>query len=187
MRQRMKSWPAIAIALVALIFAMAGTATAARSLLTGKDIKDRSLTAVDVRKGALTSTEIKKGSIDLDRLSKNARRSLQGRTGAAGPAGAPGAPGPAGMAGYEVIERPEDRISHGTGWGSITLPCPSGKVAVNGGAKVHSHDVPGRTILYTESFPVPGGWRIDFTASANNPPHDPPVIIQPWIICVSAG
>src|SRR5690606_38013405 len=43
-RERIKSWPALIVAMIAVVLAGAGTATAAKTLLTGKDIKDRSLT-----------------------------------------------------------------------------------------------------------------------------------------------
>ncbi len=135
MLKRLKPSPAMVVALVALLFATAGTATAAKTLLTGKDIKDRSLSNKDLRKGTISSTEIRKGTIRLDRLSKGTRRSLEGNTGPAGPAGAAGAPGvpgaqgaagpqgpagpqgatgPAGPAGgvsgYEAVQRVSDRV-----------------------------------------------------------------------------
>lgn len=50
--------PAMVVALIALFVALGGTATAARVLLTGADIKDNSLTGADVKNGSLTPRDL---------------------------------------------------------------------------------------------------------------------------------
>jgi hypothetical protein len=86
--------PATAVALVALFFALAGTGTAARLLIT-------------------SSSQIRNGAIQAVDLSRNAQRTLRGRRGArgpqgpAGPQGATGPQGPAGppaAAGWAVVD-----------------------------------------------------------------------------------
>lgn len=104
MREKLKSWPALILAIVAVVLAGAGTATAAKTLLTGKDIKDRSLTNRDIRKNSLTSAELRKGTIRLDRLHQSVIDAFKipgpaGPAGAQGPAGPAGAQGPAGADG----------------------------------------------------------------------------------------
>ncbi len=108
---------ALLVAILAVVLATAGTATAAKlitgasiknSSLTGADVRNSSLTGADVRNSSLTGADIKNGSLGVLDLSKSARASLSGTSGAAGgsgaagpagPAGAPGATGPAGAAG----------------------------------------------------------------------------------------
>lgn len=98
MREKFKSWPALVLAMIAVVLAGAGTATAAKTLLTGKDIKDRSLTNRDIRKNTVTSTEIRKGTIRLDRLHKSVIDTFK-VAGPVGPAGAMGPIGPVGPQG----------------------------------------------------------------------------------------
>jgi len=71
--------------MLALIVALGGTAVAEP--------------VVSAAKKLVTSKDIKNGTIKAGDLSKKARRQLSGRTGAAGPAGAPGPVGAAGAAG----------------------------------------------------------------------------------------
>jgi hypothetical protein len=76
------------IALLALVFSMAGTATAARVLITsssqiksgsvtGSDIKDGNVAARDLKANAVDSSKIKNGSLDADDFSGSARTALQ--------------------------------------------------------------------------------------------------------------
>lgn len=80
-------------AMLVLVLLGGGTATAAK-LITGKQIKN----------GSLTSVDVKKGSLGADRLSAAARKSLSsaaaaGAAGPVGPAGAAGAKGETGAQG----------------------------------------------------------------------------------------
>ena len=84
--------PGIAIATLALCVAFGGSATAA-TLVSGKQIKNSSVTGVD----------IKRGSIPAEDLSAKARRLLRGTP---GPAGATGPAGPAGPVGPEGAAAP---------------------------------------------------------------------------------
>ena len=80
-------------ATLALLFALAGTASAAGiTLITGAQVKD----------GSLTGADLASHSIGLGKLSTRAAGQLKGArgaTGATGPAGPTGAAGPAGTAG----------------------------------------------------------------------------------------
>lgn len=83
--RRIRITPSFLVALVALVFASAGTATAAK-LLTGKNIANSSLTGADVKNGSL-------GTADLSSAAKSALKGATGPAGPAGPAGAAGAQG----------------------------------------------------------------------------------------------
>lgn len=57
-----RSLPAALLAVVVLVIAMAGTATAA-NLITGKQIKNNTITTQDVKNGSLTGQDLKNGSV----------------------------------------------------------------------------------------------------------------------------
>lgn len=78
-RIRANASPAMVLACIAVVLAMAGSAFAARSLITGADIKDGSISRAD--------------------LSRSVVKSLKGKRGPAGPAGRDGSEGPQGSAG----------------------------------------------------------------------------------------
>jgi hypothetical protein len=108
--------PATAIALLALFFALGGTAVAARHYL-------------------ITSTSQIKPSV---------LRQLHGNTGAQGPAGAGGPTGPQGpqgpagpsnLAGLTIVQGPNSPIAAHEVWHS-TATCPAGSHAVSGGGAV---------------------------------------------------
>jgi hypothetical protein len=105
------------VALLALVAASAGVGNAATSLITGKQIKD----------GSVTGKDIKNKSVPLSKLSG---KLPAGKT---GPAGAAGATGPAGPAGATGPAGPVDKTIPlditGAG-GSATFP---GGFGQNGG------------------------------------------------------
>lgn len=82
----------------AIVLALGGgTATAASTLITSKDVKNNSL----------TGTDIKNGSIGAGELTKSAKASLTGQTGPAGPIGPAGPAGPAGPQGAQGAQGPK--------------------------------------------------------------------------------
>ena len=87
-RIRRRPSPAVVISLLALVFSMAGTATAARVLIksssqvktgaiTGSDLKDATVAGRDVKNDAVTGEKVKNGSLDADDFSGAARTALQ--------------------------------------------------------------------------------------------------------------
>lgn len=104
----------------------------------------------------------------------------------AGPVGVPGATGaqgpvgPAGMSGYQVVQGDAVAIS-GDDWTvTTTVDCPTGKVAVGGGA---SFGAPTYEIQISASYPTADGhgWTIvvhNYDYAANT--------LHPYVICVTA-
>jgi hypothetical protein len=102
--------PALVVAVLALVVALGGTATAASGLITGRQIAPSTVTGRNVKNHSLTASDLAPGTV---------RRGAPGRTGATGPAGptgaqgapgaagAPGATGPAGPAGPEGPAGPQ--------------------------------------------------------------------------------
>ena len=118
---------AIAVAVVAIVIAMAGSATAA-GLITGSEIKNNTVTATDIRDATIKSNDVRDHSLLADdfkpgQLPAGAR----GLTGATGPRGAAGA---AGRDGFGLLVYP-----HGAG------------VLANGGAEDLSLDCPPDTFV----------------------------------------
>jgi len=85
--------PAMVVSIIALVVATAGTATAARVLITsgtqvktgvlsGSDIKNRSITASDIKSGTITSKQIRKGTLTSSAFSTDTRALLGGGSGA---------------------------------------------------------------------------------------------------------
>jgi hypothetical protein len=65
------------VAIVAIVFAMAGSALAAQHLITGADVKDESLTGRDIAES----------SLGYNKLSDGAQQQLNGSEGPRGPTG----------------------------------------------------------------------------------------------------
>lgn len=60
------------VALIALVFAMTGTGIAAKTLITGKQIKDGSITSKDLAKGAVAAVNLQKNAVGPTNLQTNA-------------------------------------------------------------------------------------------------------------------
>ncbi len=143
--------PATLIAAIALLcLAAGGTATAAK-LISGKDVRNSSLTGADVRNGSL-------GSKDLSSAAKRSLRGAAGAAGVAGPAGPAGPAGAKGDAGPQGDTRPQgvqgergprDAFAAGveshevTGSGSrlvLEKTLPAGRYAITAKATLRSTD-----------------------------------------------
>jgi hypothetical protein len=87
--------PAMVVATLALFVALGGTAVAAGTLITGKQIKNSSITGADVKNKSLTQRDFR-GSV----------RGPRGPTGPAGPQGPQGSLGPQGPQGLPGSPNP---------------------------------------------------------------------------------
>jgi hypothetical protein len=94
-----KVQPATLIAMLALFVAVGGTATAASGLISGKQIKNRSIAGKKLKKGAVTGKQIKKRTITKNKLNKKLVKAFSKKGGPAGPAGPTGPTGAAGTPG----------------------------------------------------------------------------------------
>ena len=95
------------LAAAAVLAVSAGSGAVAGAMITGKDIKNRTIEAQDLKRGAVTTTKVKNRTLKLKDLSSEvtAKLGVQGSAGAAGAAGAAGPQGPAGpMGGSNVTQ-----------------------------------------------------------------------------------
>jgi hypothetical protein len=119
---RRRPSPAIVVAILAAVFACAGTATAAR-VITGKQIKDSSITSTDVKNGSLLKGDFKRGQLPAG---------ATGPQGLRGPAGPPGANG---VNGFGTLRYPENVVSFSNGeLDLVGTLCPAGTYPTGGSA-----------------------------------------------------
>ena len=114
--------PAVAIAGALLLGSAAGGASAAL-LITGKQIKDNTVTTKDIRNGTL----------DTKDMSSKAIVSLKGARGPAGSTGPSGPTGSSGVSGYQFVAN-SAVVAAGTGSDGVTATCPAGKRLLSGAA-----------------------------------------------------
>jgi hypothetical protein len=105
----------MAVALLALFVALTGTAIAGSGLITGAQIKDRSVGYVDLSGSAVAKL-----------------RGNQGRTGPAGPAGVAGGFDPAKVS--YIAGTKTDLPPNAPGVTNLQATCPAGSKAIGGGA-----------------------------------------------------
>lgn len=108
----------IIVAVVALVVSAGAGATAAR-MITGKDIKN----------GTVTSADVKNRSLKAKDFSARAKSKLRGPTGATGATGATGPQGAPGISGFEVVTRTVTVPALG-GTATVAAACPAGKKAI---------------------------------------------------------
>ena len=161
-RMRRLLQPSNAIAVIALVAALGGTAFAA-ARITGRVVKDNSLTGRDIRNHSLTKKDFK--------------GRLRGPRGPAGADGQPGSPGQPGQPGAPGATNVTIRIGNpvnfsGANPGNLMVSCANGERAVSGGVNVGGEtdgNVTGAARV-VESYPTPAtagatptGWSVAVT------------------------
>jgi hypothetical protein len=150
--------PAFVLALVALVFALAGTGVAAvtatippnsvgklqlkKNAVIGGKIKDGEVRSQDIANGTITTRDVRNGT--LLRVDFKAGQA---------PSGPPGPAGPPGVTGLQRAE-----ASTSTDSGSpkmVSATCPAGKHVIGGGARITG---PGFTeVSVVDSYPEADG------------------------------
>jgi len=175
---------ATCISLVALVFAVTGTATAA-GLITGAQIKNNTVASADLRNNSVATQDVKNNSLtSLDIQDGSLKTSdfapgqlTTGPVGPAGPAGAPGATGATGPAGVPGISGLEivtvSSATDSLGLKLATASCPVGKKVIGGGGRLVGasgfvaldESYPLGTTQYrvygSEVNPTASNWRVD--------------------------
>lgn len=144
--------PAMVVAMLALLVALGGTATAAGVLITGKQVKDGSLTGLDVKDKSLRAKDFE-GSVrgglgpqgPAGPPGPRGETGPQGTVGPGGPSGGPGptgAPGPPGSAGAA---------------GATGPPGPAGSTGPAGPAGATGPPgISGRQVVFANATVAPG-------------------------------
>jgi hypothetical protein len=129
---------AAALLIAAGVLALAGTATAAKSLITGKQILNGTVTGLDLANGTVSGIDVRKKSLTAAHFKPGSLPK--------GPAGPQGQPGPKGEQGQQGLQgapgiSAREIVTSATVTSSsdskyLVLACPSGKVALGGGGQV---------------------------------------------------
>jgi hypothetical protein len=150
MHPRRAPSPALVIASLALLVALAGTGVAAvnalpRASVGTAQLKSNAVTSAKVRNGTLLRADFKPGQVP------------RGPTGARGPQGPPG---PAGIASLERVDvvTPTSSVNSKT----ISAVCPSGKRVIGGGARVTGSGA--ARVSIDEAYPDSDGTKFNGVA-----------------------
>jgi hypothetical protein len=188
MRQLPK--PGTVVSIIAIVFAIVGTATAQTVInditgdqvrnnsLTGRDVRNNSLTSADVtglgsqdiKNGRVRTEDIKNGTVRFGDLAKSAQDQLKGQR------------GPRGANGFgEINYERESVTAPGQSRKAARANCPSGLFPIAGGA-----DDGSQRLVLVESFPRIGGdttpgWRVTM-ANFDKANHN----FSVWVICADA-
>ena len=171
--------PALAVAIVALVVASAGTATAASLVIRNSG---------QIKNGAVRSVDLanKKG-VKVADLTPQARVALRG-------AGPQGPPGPAGSVSGAVTRLNTVTLADGAGT-STTAQCQGAEKLVGGGARLGNTDVDSSDLHLHSSRPAvasgappaegaaPTGWRAFAWTAAGGPNTDSELAV--YAICAS--
>jgi hypothetical protein len=168
------------IGLLALFFALSGTAYAAtvpRNSVGTSQLKRNAVTSAKVRDGSLLATDFRAGQIP---------RGPAGPQGPAGPAGPQGATGAAGPAGRNAVTSIAVRVSSPVlvaaagGTATATVSCAPGEVAVGGGGITANHNAQLTDSFSTPAAGTPTGWGVHYR---NDQPASDTVVAE--VICAT--
>jgi hypothetical protein len=160
------------VAIVALVVATAGTATAAR-LITGAQIETGTITSRNIKNNTIRSRDVRNHSLlARDFRAGQLPRGPRGFTGAPGPRGPAGPAGQNGTNGFGVLQYPFDTdvISTGTSE-ELDATCPAGTFPTGGAASAFDDttgtDV-GQTVVQSQFLVFdangnPVGYGADFS------------------------
>jgi hypothetical protein len=141
--------PALVLSVLAIILATTAGATAASSLITGKQIKNSSITSADIKNSSIAGDDLKGATIGPSKLSdglvndiETGKDNVPGPAGPAGPAGAAGPQGPNGglsaPANVDGNTAFQGAFGSGSEVASSTATCPAGSAVTGGGFKTGS-------------------------------------------------
>jgi hypothetical protein len=164
------------VALLVALVAGGGVATGARSLVTGAEIKDGSITAADIKPGSLSARLFADSAPARGVRGSRGPTGTPGLQGPAGPSGPQGLPGPPGPAGegqtvgtqYNFVQPNAQTIVQTVGPGQVdsaSAGCPPDQVVLGGGfrssgsraAKVFVDDSFGSRDTWTVGLDNSGG------------------------------
>jgi Collagen triple helix repeat (20 copies) len=178
--------PSMVVALIALFAALGDMAIAHPGLITGAQIKDRSLTLKDLSRGTVAALRGKAGP-----AGPRGAPGPIGATGAQGPAGPPGIQGATGGAGPPGPTGGFDlaKISQVIGPTTTAQPapgaltgmpayCPSGQKALAGGYRIFSTN-PDVGVGFFESVSLgsQSGWVVGIANNSAGPVDFAPIVV----------
>lgn len=128
--------PALVLSVLAVILATTAGATAASSLITGKQIKNSSVTGADIKDSSLSGDDLKSAAIGPSKLSAglvNDIADAKARPLTPGPAGPQGPAGPSDLSAITVVSSSQVPFGATDTVMGATAFCPAGQKVVSGG------------------------------------------------------
>jgi hypothetical protein len=186
---RLRPTPAMVVAVIAVVLASVGSATAAR-LITSAQIKNNSVTSKDIKNRSLLRRDFKPGQLLRGPQGPRGAQGLQGAQGPQGLRGAAGAPGRDGIVKLRYVFSPIGS-SDGQVQGFEEAVCPPDAPNVLGGGVVTESTVTGQQAV-NSSFPSDGAFTGDpgrsgwFVAVDNNAAAGTELGFQAYAICSSS-
>jgi hypothetical protein len=186
---RLRPTPAMVVAVVAVVLAGVGSATAAQ-LITSAQIKNNSVTSNDIKDRSLLRKDFKSGQLPRGARGLRGAPGPQGAQGPQGLRGADGAPGRDGIVRLRYVLSPIG-VSDGGEQGVEEAVCPADAPNVLGGGVISEALVPGQQSV-NSSFPSDGnftgtpGRRGWFVAVDNNTTAGSFLEFQAYAICSSS-
>jgi hypothetical protein len=175
--------PAMAVALLALFVALAGSATAA-SLIKGSDIAPNAITSSKVKNHSLKSRDFRAGALP---------RGLRGFTGAPGSPGKPGSPGTPGKPGPTVLHTYANQFDNPDGEQSFGFAdCAAGEYATGGGVVTDSETVGEQSVnssvpdFSSDDALAPDSWTAYVDNSSPDGTNDPALTFTVVVTCAPA-
>jgi hypothetical protein len=145
----------------------AGAAESAAHVITGRGVKNGSLTGADIKDHSLHAADLAHG------LAVRGATGPAGATGAAGAKGDRGTAGSPGVSGLQIVSSTSVTVS--TGYKQQAVTCPAGKTPISGGATEAASSQPAQLALVA-SQPAKNG----SAASAGDTPDG-------WFVAMNNG
>ena len=166
---RQRPSASIVVAVLAVVIASAGSATAA-GLITSSQIKNNTISSVDIRDGTIRSVDVRNNSLVVDDFKTGQiPEGPRGATGATGPAGGPGAPGRDGF-GLLAYAQASERLTNGSSV-ELTATCPPGTFVTGGDAGAFDDlngDHVGNQVVRNQSMAGAEGYTAHFDNALAN-------------------
>lgn len=135
--RRRRLTPTLIIAAACLVLGSTGGAVAG-TVITGKQIKNNTITSVDIKDKSLRTKDLANGTIK--RLKgTDGDQGEQGPIGRPGEQGEPGPQGPAGLFDLTYVTATSTSVANGQAT-SVTAICETGKAAISAGAEWVGND-----------------------------------------------
>jgi hypothetical protein len=159
------------VAVTALVVALGGSATAARTLITSKDIAPGAITSRQLAPGAVTSRNIASAAVTRAKLARSARP-------VPGPQGPPGPAGLVDLSKIHQIQGPTVVIP-ANNVGFATADCPAGEKVIGGGYLMVTL-ASSATPAASRPLPSQTSWRVTVNNTGTTS-----VTVEAYAICVA--
>ena len=183
----------LVVAVLAIVIATAGTASATTALITSHQIRNGTIRLVDISKKAREALQGRTGKTGkAGAAGPQGPQGPQGVPGAQGPQGTQGAMGSPGVSGYTVV-RNNTVVSAPVNHASVVADCPAGEQVLSGGGGASGAPLGfgGMVTGFEGPTGVDGGsnnaWEVDMVTSPAGSLTTEDVGVDAVAICAKVG